>query len=112
MVRRLEVEVRVSRMQGDQRDESQGWKEKKFELLRSAHRVIGSMTAEERERKRMKGFPKAKSRQRWRDGETDEREIHTYKACKGTNQREAADKWMDGLTGRRMPSCLQGNGII
>lgn len=52
---RLEVEVRVSRMQGDQRDESRGWKEKELELLRSPRGVIGRMTVEEGERTGMKG---------------------------------------------------------
>lgn len=52
---RLEVKVRVSRMRGDQRDESRGWKEKELELLRSPRGLIGRMTVEEGGRKGMKG---------------------------------------------------------
>lgn len=36
MVSRLEVEVRVSRIQGDQKDKRQGYRMRKFELLSSA----------------------------------------------------------------------------
>lgn len=79
MVCRLEVEVRVSRMQGDQRDENQDWKERMLDQLRTACEVMGKMTADEGEKKD-KRISKGREKMR-----RDKMKNHTYMFWKELN---------------------------